>query len=231
SRGLRNVRIRAGAPNPAQRRDSRVGRAGIEPATLGLKVPGNCYFLLPFFTYRTGLHGSFWRFLTDPAAHRVTMSWCVHGAFRDTLGRMRCDRALRRLRPGDELLRRRAAGEPLRSLATDYGVAHTTLSRYFAREEVRRQLGEVERAIRTEEGTAKAQRTAERRIERAVRRRAKEEADRARSSRVNSLGRRRGSRSPYAAWLDEHDSRRPLLSGDLRSRSDDLAEQAVEAGG
>ena len=32
SRGLRNVRIRAGPRNPAQQRDSRVEAAGIEPA-------------------------------------------------------------------------------------------------------------------------------------------------------------------------------------------------------
>jgi len=40
---------------------------------------------------------------------------------------------LRRLVPDAQLLRRRAAGQPLRALASDYNVAHTTLSRYFAR--------------------------------------------------------------------------------------------------
>jgi len=47
---------------------------------------------------------------------------------------------LRRLVPDRELLRRRAAGETLRELAADYGVAHTSLGRYFARPEVARQL-------------------------------------------------------------------------------------------
>jgi len=44
---------------------------------------------------------------------------------------------LRRLVPDTQLLRRRAAGQPVRALASDYNVAHTTLSRYFARPEVK----------------------------------------------------------------------------------------------
>jgi hypothetical protein len=47
---------------------------------------------------------------------------------------------LRRLVPDHELVRRRAQGEMLRPLAADYGVAHTTLGRYFARPQVARQL-------------------------------------------------------------------------------------------
>jgi len=46
----------------------------------------------------------------------------------------------RRLTPDPQLLRRRAAGEPLRTLARDYSVAHTTLSRFFARPEISKQL-------------------------------------------------------------------------------------------
>jgi hypothetical protein len=60
------------------------------------------------------------------------------------------DRArLRRLVPDPELVRRRAAGEPLRRLACDYGVAHTTLGRWFARPEVGRQLHELGRRLPT----------------------------------------------------------------------------------
>jgi hypothetical protein len=49
--------------------------------------------------------------------------------------------------PDRELVRRRAEGEALRLLASDYGVAHTTLARYFARPEVARQLRAVRRRV------------------------------------------------------------------------------------
>jgi len=42
---------------------------------------------------------------------------------------MKRPRRLRTLVPDAELIRRRAAGEPLRELASDYEVAHTTLGR------------------------------------------------------------------------------------------------------
>jgi hypothetical protein len=48
------------------------------------------------------------------------------------------------------LVRRRAAGETFRALAADYGVAHTTLVRYFERPEVARQLKEAARELRAE---------------------------------------------------------------------------------
>jgi hypothetical protein len=54
---------------------------------------------------------------------------------------------LRRLVPDHELLRRRAAGEPLRRLGAEYGVAHTTLGRYFARPAVKRQLRALARRL------------------------------------------------------------------------------------
>ena len=54
---------------------------------------------------------------------------------------MKRRRRLRRLVPGQELIRRRAAGEPLRELASDYEVAHTTLGRYFERPELAKQIG------------------------------------------------------------------------------------------
>ncbi|MDP9244515.1 MAG: hypothetical protein M3O77_05480, partial [Chloroflexota bacterium] len=55
---------------------------------------------------------------------------------------------LRRLLPDPGLIRRRAAGEPLRTLARDYQVAHTTLARYFHRPEVARQLRNARRPVR-----------------------------------------------------------------------------------
>jgi hypothetical protein len=57
---------------------------------------------------------------------------------------------LRRLVPDSELLRRRAAGEPLRTLASTYDVAHTTLARFFARPEIKRRLREVVQELRAE---------------------------------------------------------------------------------
>jgi hypothetical protein len=56
---------------------------------------------------------------------------------------------LRRLVPDRELVRRRAQGETLRPLACDYGVAHTTLGRYFARPQVARQLKQTSRQLRS----------------------------------------------------------------------------------
>jgi hypothetical protein len=52
-------------------------------------------------------------------------------------------RGLRKLVTDRELIRRRAAAEPLRSIASDYGVSHTTLSRYFKRPTVAKQLPRV----------------------------------------------------------------------------------------
>ncbi len=86
-------------------------------------------------------------------------------------------RRLRRLVPDEALLRRRAAGEPLRELASDYGVAHTTLLRYFGRPEVAKQLREAAQELRAEERALAGQRAAVRRLEREVRRRAKEQAE------------------------------------------------------
>ena len=55
---------------------------------------------------------------------------------------------LRRLRPDAPLIQRRAAGEPLRRLAPDYGVSHTTLSRWFARSRVAAGVNELQRRQR-----------------------------------------------------------------------------------
>ena len=64
--------------------------------------------------------------------------------------RVKRQRRLRRLVPDRELFRRRAAGETLRALASDYGVRHTTLGRYFSRPESRRQLKQAGQLVRAE---------------------------------------------------------------------------------
>lgn len=58
------------------------------------------------------------------------------------------DRGLRRLDPDYELVRRRVAGETLRSIAADYNVSHTTLSRYYRRPKVAKQLSSQRRRRR-----------------------------------------------------------------------------------
>jgi hypothetical protein len=69
------------------------------------------------------------------------------------------------------VFRRRAGGEPLRDLAPDYGVWHTTLGRFFARPEAARELKRMQRLIRAEQREAEAARRAEERTRRAARRR------------------------------------------------------------
>ena len=148
-------------------------------------------------------------------------------------------RRLRRLIADEELLRRRAAGEPLRQIAEDYDVAHTTLGRYFARRGVKEQLKNVRRELRTEQRQLAVRLAAERRLERHLRRKADEqaaaEAERERRYRAalaawNSRG--RASPGDFPAWLDERDApRRPLTHADLHSTYDKEAAQTVTDGG
>jgi hypothetical protein len=79
-------------------------------------------------------------------------------------------RRLRRLQADAELVRRRAGGETLRELASVYGVSHTTLSRYFARPDVVRQLRQAGQLVRAERRAARAQVLAGQKVEREARR-------------------------------------------------------------
>jgi hypothetical protein len=147
-------------------------------------------------------------------------------------------RRLRRLVPDAELIRRRAAGEPLRELAADYDVSHTTLSRYFDRAEVAKQLRQAVRQLRAAQRAGEARSLAERRLEQEVRRKARGQAalERERARRALAVSgkraaRRRRSRSDYEAWLVERVERRPLARADLHSRSDEIAARVVSEGG
>jgi hypothetical protein len=132
---------------------------------------------------------------------------------------------LRRLAPDRELIRRRAAGEPLRKLASDYEVAHTTLGRNFERPELAKQIKEAAKQLRAEAARRSAER---RRLEREVRRKAREQAAverkqarRARAAAREVSSRRRRAHSPEEARLDERDARQPLTRADLHSRADE----------
>jgi hypothetical protein len=147
-------------------------------------------------------------------------------------------RRLRKLVPDAELIRRRAAGEPLRPLASDYGVAHTTLLDYFERPEVASEVKQAEKQLRAEQRAVVDRRAAERRLEREVRAKAKEQAvrERRQASRAKAVvreitSRPRRSRSDHAARLDERDARQPLTRADLYSRNDDIAARVVADGG
>jgi hypothetical protein len=144
-------------------------------------------------------------------------------------------RRLRRLAPDPELIRRRAAGERLRELALDYGVAHTTLGRYFERPEVAKQVKQAAKQLRADAARRSAER---RRLEREARSKAREQAAaerkqarRLRAAERESVSRRRRADGSYAAWLDERDARQPLTRADLHSRADGIAARAVAAGG
>ncbi len=151
---------------------------------------------------------------------------------------MKRQRRLRKLVPDAALIRRRAAGEPLRELASDYDVAHTTLGRYFQRPEVAKQVKQAAAQLRAEQRAAAARHAAERRLEREVRRKAKEQAATerkqargARAAENKRASRPRRARSGYAGWLDERDARLPLTRADRHSQSDETAARVVAAGG
>lgn len=150
---------------------------------------------------------------------------------------MKGRRRLRRLVADEALVRRRAAGEPLRELARDYDVAHTTLGRYFARPELQRALKEANRQHRAEQRQLRARGSSERRLKREVRQRAEEQAtlERERERRYRaevaewSSDRPRGD--AYASWL--HNRYEPELrrASDLHSTYDQEALQVVVEGG
>jgi hypothetical protein len=126
----------------------------------------------------------------------------------------------------------------LRELASDYGVAHTTLGRFFERPDVEKQLRQAAQQLRAEQRVLAARRSAERRLEREVRRKATEQAaaereqgQRAAAALAEQSSRRRRPRTSYEAWLDERDARVPLTRADLHSQHDLTAARVVAEGG
>jgi hypothetical protein len=146
-------------------------------------------------------------------------------------------RRLRRLVADEALIRRRAAGEPLRDLARDYEVAHTTLSRYLARPEMQKQLREAQRRLRAEQRQLRECRAADRRVEREVRRRADEQAalERERKRRYRAEHAQwssdRRPRGAHATWMHNRYEPHLQLASDLHSTYDQEALNVVAAGG
>jgi len=108
----------------------------------------------------------------------------------------------------------------------------------FERPEVAKQLKEAATQLRAEERALAARRENERRLEREVRRKAREQTAREREGErraaavvAEQAGRLRRPRNPYEAWLDERDRRRPLTRADLRCQLDDIAERVIGQGG
>ncbi len=149
---------------------------------------------------------------------------------------MKARRRLRRLVPDAELIRRRATGEPLRQLAGDYGVAHTTLGRYFVRPQVKKELAQARRQLRAEQA---ARTSAWRRLEPEVRGRANEQAAREREEQkrfqlawAEHESHRRSPRDQYETLLNEHDApRRPPTRADQHNTFDEIAKRVVAASG
>jgi hypothetical protein len=150
-------------------------------------------------------------------------------------------RRLRRLVPDEELMRRRAAGEDFRGLAVDYGVAHTTLGRYFARPSVANELKAVRRMLRGEQAVARRAKALQDKEERALARKVYREAARQallERERLDALARallddrsHKRPRSAYEARLNAPDVRQPWIRKDFVTRNDDRAAAAVQAGG
>jgi hypothetical protein len=136
-------------------------------------------------------------------------------------------RRLRRLAPDHALYERRVAGEPLRTLALDYDVAHTTLLRHFRRSDAVLELRDARWRLQAKRKALQAE---ERHLKQYVRERARE--DKKRDRLLEAWRPPRGSQpSDYVDWLNLRDAPRGLSSRQRYSTSDDVAKTAVEAGG
>jgi transposase len=133
-------------------------------------------------------------------------------------------RRLRRLVPDEVLYDRRVAGESLRAIAPDYGVAHTTLGDFFRRPEAVLGLKDARRRLEAER---KARQAMLRSLEQDVRRRAREDKERDRQLEAWNVP----SLQPYLDWLNRRDAPRGLPSRQRYSANDCTAAGIVDSGG
>jgi hypothetical protein len=134
-------------------------------------------------------------------------------------------RRLRRLVPDEVLYDRRVAGESLRAIAPDYGVAHTTLGDFLRRPEA--VLG-LEDARRRLEAERKVRQAMLRSLDQDVRRRAREDEERDRQLEAWKLP---GGFQPYIDWLNLRDAPRGRASRRRYSTNDCTAAGIVDSGG
>lgn len=149
-------------------------------------------------------------------------------------------RKLRKLVPDEDLFRRRAADEPLRQIAADYGVTHTTLGRFFERPDSEKQITLARKQLREEARAVREREASQRRLEREVRSkaRAQEISERKQARQTSAVLAEQASRQrqypagSYEAWLNEQDlRRRSFTRRELHSTFDKQAEEVVAAGG
>ena len=140
-------------------------------------------------------------------------------------------RRLRRSLPDAKWLERYASGESLRSLARELEVAHTTLARRLRRPGMALELREARHRVRAKQKAGRDERAEERRAERKLRARARAEAKLDRAHEVWRRSAKPRRRSEFEVRLDENEGPRGLLSSERWSINDELAEEAVSAGG
>jgi uncharacterized protein (DUF433 family) len=136
-------------------------------------------------------------------------------------------RRLRSLVADQALYDRRAAGEPLRALAADYGVTHTTLSRHFRTAAAKHELREADRRLQAKRRARQAE---QQYLEQQVQRRALEDEERDRELEAWPPP-DMPLRSGYAGWLDERSGPRGLTSRQRYNANASTAAAVVASGG
>jgi hypothetical protein len=186
----------------------------------------------------------------------LVRSWCVRkrrhggGSYHLEVKRRRYLKP-RRLVVDENLYRRRVQGVTLRELAAEYGVSHTTLSRFLVRPDAVAKLKDAHLALRLEahqqreatRGVAR-QAAAERRARRPVEDVAPSESPHTAADAESppappgAVVSRRPTVDPplgpwaseYANWLDGRDHGRVLTRRELWSTNDELAAEVTAAG-